>query len=50
MFLQDNTLTTVKNIYCRYLVITEIVKGKRKKGKIQILMDIAGLPIFFITV
>ena len=33
MFLQDNTLTTVKNIYCRYLVITEIAKGKRKKRK-----------------
>ena len=33
MFLQDNTLTTVKNICCRYLVITEIAKGKRKKRK-----------------
>jgi len=33
MFLQDNTLTIVRNICCRCFVITEIAKGKRKKRK-----------------
>ena len=49
-FLQDNVLTTVKNICCRQLLLQKLLKGKGKKGKIQILMEIAGLPILFITV
>ena len=50
MFLQDNTLTTVKIYIVDILLLQKLLKGKGKKGKIQILMEIAGLPILFITV